>query len=110
MKRALLAAAVAAGLLMGCTADDAGGGDPDLRAADFAFEPSQVTVTAGEVSLRVANDDDAQHNVTIDEFGVDTDIAGGDDAVLEFTAESQGNFAFFCKFHPEQMVGQLTVE
>jgi plastocyanin len=110
MNRAVVTALLVVGLLAGCGGDDTAGGDPDLRAVDFSFDPSALTVAAGEVSLQVANDDDAAHNITMDEFGVDTDVAGGSTEQVTFSADMPGNFAFFCKFHPEQMVGQLTVE
>ena len=84
---------------------------PDLTATDFSFEPAELTGTVGEeTAFEVANDGQAEHNVTIEELGVDEDIEAGAHVFVTVTPEEAGEFAFFCKFHPEQMTGTLSVE
>lgn len=94
-----------------CGGGEAPRQEPDLVLTDFAFEPAQLTAVAGkESSFIVRNAGDVAHNVTIEAFGVDADF---DPVITEFVdvaPDQPGSFAFFCKFHPEQMVGELTVE
>jgi plastocyanin len=113
MTRSTILAGVALLALMGCGTDDGDDGaqDADLVMADFSFEPTQLTAATGEeTGFTVRNDGDAAHNITMEEFGINTDVEAGGSADFDVTAEQPGDFAFFCKFHPEQMVGQLTVE
>jgi plastocyanin len=111
---------VAAGLLsLVVAAAGCGGGDATtseeagqpLIAEDFSFSPDELTVAAGtQVVIPVGNGGQVQHNITIEAFDVDTDLDLGGQTTVQFTTQEPGDFAFFCKFHPDQMVGQLTVE
>lgn len=93
-----------------------GGGDvperePDLIMADFAFQPAQLSAVAGkDNSYIVRNTGDAAHNITIEGLDVDVDFEPGVANFVDVAPEGPGDFAFFCTFHPDQMVGQLTVE
>lgn len=85
--------------------------EPNLVMSDFAFQPAQLSAVAGKNnSYIVRNTGDAAHNVTIEGLGVDADFAAGATNFVDVAPDEPGDFAFFCKFHPEQMVGQLTVE
>ena len=50
------------------------------------------------------------HNFTLEQFGLDFDIPAGAGVAANYLPDQPGDFAFFCTFHPDQMVGQLTVE
>ena len=66
-------------------------------------------MTAGtEVSVEVANDDQAPHSCTFEEASVDRTVAGGEDATVGFTAPAAGSYQFRCKFHGS-MTGTVTV-
>ena len=103
--------------------DGDGGGDLTVTASDFAFEPADLTVTAGsDVSISVTNDGAAPHNLRIagedNEFDTDDDavsdpdnIGAGESGTVEFTApDAPGSVDFRCDFHPTQMLGTITVE
>lgn len=111
--RAVMLVVVLAGV--GCGGDEATsdgtGGQIDLVAEDFAFSPDALSAQAGEETTWFwTNNGETKHNLTIEALAVDKDLVVGGMTSVTFVAEQPGDFAFFCSFHPEQMVGQLTVE
>ena len=126
MTLAVLLVAVAA-----CGDDDEDGGEPattdddvgtaeevSVEAADFSFDPAELTVPAGEVTVKLANSGQASHTLTVyadEEFseaveGADTEnVSAGEEG--EFTvAFEAGEYFFRCELHPGQMQGTLTAE
>jgi plastocyanin len=109
--------------LAGCGGDDDDGGDAsaaqeerpsgptsDIAARDFRFEPSEVTLQAGrEVTIVLTNEDDAEHNITVQDLEVDEDAEGGETGQATVTPDA-GTYDFECKYHPNQMQGTITVE
>jgi plastocyanin len=82
----------------------------DITARDFAFDPSEVTLEAGrEVTIVLTNEDDAEHNITVEDLDVDEDAEGGQTGQATITPDA-GSFDFQCKYHPNQMTGTITVE
>jgi plastocyanin len=92
------------------TAADDGGGEAsgtDVTIADFAFDPGDLTVSAGD-TVTWTNDDGTEHTVTSDDDAFDSgDISGGD--TFEQTFDEAGEFAYHCSIH-SQMSGTITVE
>jgi plastocyanin len=92
---------------------DAAGGSNDTAAAtismsDFAFDPADPTVSAGEVEL--VNTGEAPHNLTIDGEDVDVDVDVGE-TVTETLDLAPGTYDIYCEFHRSQgMEGTLTIE
>lgn len=95
----------------------------EMSLLDNWFDPATVSVTGGEaVRFLITNDGAAIHNVriagadrqynTADDAVSDPPLLNaGESAVLEWLAPSLGGtFAFRCDFHPEAMVGEITVE
>jgi cytochrome c oxidase subunit II len=110
--------------LAGCGGDDDDGGDDaaaeeqeapsgptsDITARDFAFDPSEVTLEAGrEVTVVLTNEDDVEHNITVEDLDVDEDADGGETGQATVTPDA-GTYDFHCEYHPEQMQGTITVE
>jgi plastocyanin len=98
--------------------DDGGGGDDDdgggggggteVSMADIAFDPAEVTVSAGD-TVTWTNNDSVGHDVTADSFssGDPGGMAGG--ATFEHTFEEAGTFDYVCTVHPG-MEGSVVVE
>jgi plastocyanin len=107
-----------------------GGGDDeaevqrfDISLVDNAFEPAEFTARGGVIAaFSITSSGAAIHNVRMagadDEFANEDDavseptlVNGGETATLEWpTPSAGGTFAFRCDFHPQAMVGTITVE
>lgn len=86
-----------------------GGGAVTLTAAEFAWDPSLPTVAAGG-SIELVNEDDAEHNLTIEKAGVDEDVDGGSSVTVDLGDVEPGSYDFVCEYHPDTMTGTLVVE
>ncbi|MGH2747860.1 MAG: cupredoxin domain-containing protein [Actinomycetota bacterium] len=101
---AFLAAACGVGGTDGGTADTT----IAVEATDFAFDPANISVDAGEtVELTFTNAGVVEHSFTIRDV-VDIEAEGDEEATMSFTAPD-ATIAFYCKFHPDQMQGELAV-
>jgi hypothetical protein len=56
-------------------------------------------------------DEEGRHSFTVNTppYSVDIDTAAGESGNATFTAEEEGIFEYFCKYHPPTMRGQLVV-
>lgn len=111
-------------VLAGCGSDDTGGtvAEPpdteagtdvtkiDVKAANFAFNPTEIPLKAGEdVQFVIDNGDQVKHNLTIEGLGVDQDVEGGQSAEAPLTQDMKaGTYNYVCEYHP-QMTGTVTV-
>jgi plastocyanin len=84
---------------------DGGGGGADLTIVDFAFSPTDLSVTDGQ-TITVTNIGETSHTFTTDDDSVDETIGAGETVEIPLTGVSTGGF--HCRFH-SQMVGTLTV-
>jgi plastocyanin len=79
---------------------------------DIYFEPDELSIPAGtDVTVRLPNEGAAPHNFSIDELGIDIDLAPGatEETVINAPA---GEYEYYCNVpgHKEAgMVGTLTV-
>ena len=93
--------------------DDAGDGGDDggdglsVTMANFAFNPSELTVASGD-TVTVTNEDSSGHTFTSDEGGFDLSLGGSESGEVTIDAEP-GTYDFLCTIHPS-MTGTLTVE
>ena len=93
-----------------------GGGGTTLElAADpggaLAFDQTELTAPAGEVTIHLTNDAQIPHNVEVEGAGVSDTVTGADTS-LDVTLDP-GEYVFFCAVpgHREGgMEGTLTVE
>ena len=70
--------------------------------ADRQFKPSTLIEVVGrQVTLRVVNDDDVTHNLSIPAIPADLDFKPGQRRTVIFVPPptSSGSVEFFCKFH-----------
>jgi plastocyanin len=80
-----------------------------VSAAEFAFNPTTIDASAGEeIELTFNNTGTTEHSFTIDGL-VEVEAEGGAQASGTFTAPDSP-IEFFCKYHPDQMRGELTID
>ena len=106
------------GALLGMTGCGSGSGASGsaskavtLEAYDNYFKPATLAAQAGKkVTLQFKNEGTAEHNFSIQELGVDKDLAAGKSATVTFTPQSAGTVAFTCKYHGAVgMKGSMTI-
>jgi plastocyanin len=93
------------------SADVAGDSQVELEADDFYFEPTVLSGEAGQtLTVEVMNEGDATHTFTLEEQGVDLQLAPGESGEAEVTFPDSGALVFICRFHSGQgMRGGLSV-
>lgn len=90
------------------TAGGTAGKTIEVEAIDFAFDPATIAAEPGDtVELAFTNAGEERHSFTIDDV-VDVQAEGGDEATMTFTVPD-ATVGFYCKFHPDQMQGELAV-
>jgi len=91
----------------------AGARTVDIVATDFAFNPAEVRVKAGEVvNLRVVNQGVTVHDLVIPFEGIWLIAPPGQTVISGFRSDVPGEYAFFCSVpgHREAgMVGRIVV-
>ena len=112
---ALLGAALF--IVAGCGSEE--GGDTGasveetltLEAFDFFFEPTALAVGVGsEVTVDFTNSGEVAHSFTATDLDVEVEANGAETASVTFTAPDEpGAFDFFCKFHPDEMQGTISI-
>jgi plastocyanin len=111
----VLAFVALVGAACGGGGDGGDGGDGDgggtttdsVTTVDNAFEPTDPVVSAGS-TLNLVNEGEAAHTFTLDEGGIDEQLAVGEETSVEISLDP-GEYGFVCSFHPE-MTGTLTVQ
>ncbi len=91
----------------GATDSPSAGAGATIVAANIAFDPTELSVGAGE-TITLRNEDDVEHSFTIDDPEVDAEAEGGEEATVE-APDEPGTYDFHCRYHPDQMTGTLTV-
>jgi plastocyanin len=118
MKKMLCILAVVALLGAACGGDDddasangdsgGGGSSGALTASDFAFSPTSLSVAAGD-SFEFTNDDEVEHNFSIDDADIDEDAEAGESTTVDVSSLEAGTYDFYCKYHKDQMTGTLEI-
>jgi len=97
-------------------------GDPDdndaaatqaveLEAYDFYFEETQLLFDLGaRVEIDLVNAGENTHSFTADDLDIDVEVGSGESTEVRFTVPDQpGIFDFYCKYHPDDMNGTISV-
>jgi plastocyanin len=96
----------------GTTGTTGGGGGSKtatITIKDFAFDPNQITGTAGStLTITVTNNDSTEHSFTLDDNSVTQDVAPGKTETVEVPLPDSGTVGWHCRFHPT-MTGTITV-
>jgi uncharacterized cupredoxin-like copper-binding protein len=95
-------------------AEAASGATVDVLAVDIAFEPKEFTIPANtDVTVTLTNDGALQHDFTVDELGIKSELLNGGETTTVTINAAAGSYEFYCSVtgHREAgMVGTLTVE
>jgi plastocyanin len=100
------------GVLASCGSDNGntsktGTASVDLKAADYSFQPTDLTLTAGQqATIAFKNDGSTEHNLTVEKLQVEKDVQPGKSAEISVTPEA-GTYPFHCRHHPMQMKGTI---
>jgi plastocyanin len=87
--------------------EEEAGGAGAVTAANFAFDPPELTAAAGD-SIEFTNEDDTVHSFTIDDSDVDEDAQGGASKTIDLSSLDAGSYDFYCKYH-DSMTGTLEI-
>lgn len=88
----------------------------DVKTENFAFDPAEIGVPAGEpITFRFTNADAAPHTFTLyldEEFtqAIPGASASADTPEITLSFVDPGEYFFRCEIHPDQMQGQLIAE
>jgi plastocyanin len=84
-----------------------------LGVAGDVYSLNTIVVEKGDkVTVNFYNVDDVQtekHSFTMDNYGVNIDLAFGENGNAMFTADQTGVFTYYCHYHLPVMTGQLVV-
>ncbi len=85
-----------------------------LTAFKSSYSPSTITVNKGDHVKITITTEDVEHGFSLPDYGISTTISPGKSTLVEFTADKQGEFTFFCTVfcgsgHPG-MKGSLIVK
>jgi plastocyanin len=78
---------------------------------NIAETEEEATEEEGTEEEEEATEEEGRHSFTINTppYSVDIDTAAGEPGNATFTADEEGIFEYYCKYHPPTMRGQLVV-
>lgn len=110
---AMLAVFVIAAVACGEEDGDSGAQEQtaSIEAFDNYFEPTSFQFEPGaEVTLTFENGGSVAHSVTAPDLDFELEAQSGDTVDSTFTVPSEvGTFDFYCKFHPDEMSGTISI-
>ena len=82
-----------------------------VEAFDFYFEPTTLAVDVGaRVTIELTNSGSVSHSWTSTDLDAEIEVAEGESGTVEFTVlDEPGSVDFFCKFHPDEMQGTVSI-
>jgi plastocyanin len=83
----------------------------ELEAYDFYFEETSFMFDLGaNVTFDFVNAGEATHSFTVDDLDIDIEAASGETTEITIDLPDEpGIFDFFCKYHPEEMSGTVSI-
>lgn len=83
------------------------GGEPDVKAEDFQFDPTEVKAASGDTIIVKNDSASTPHTFTVADTDIDQSL--DPDTAVEVKIDlDPGTYDFMCTIHP-QMTGTLTV-
>lgn len=84
-----------------------------ITARRYAYVPSRIEVTEGDLVTIELRTDDIAHSLTLDDYRLSKRAGPGQPVSLEFRAERAGTFPFYCNLQVDdgcrRMRGELIV-
>ena len=81
-----------------------------LSAVDLAFEPDRLTLSAGEpVNLRLVNDGQLFHDLTLDEPALHVNVDPGEEALTGLVIDEPGTYEAVCTVPGHEEAGMVLV-
>lgn len=114
-KLIVVALAVVASFGVACGEEDSDSGAQEqtasIEAFDNYFEPTSFQFEPGaEVTLTLENGGSVAHSVTAPDLDFELEAQSGDTVDSTFGVPSEvGTFDFYCKFHPDEMQGTISI-
>lgn len=83
----------------------------EVEAFDFYFEPTALAVELNaDVTVEFTNNGGVTHSFTVPDLDLEVEAGNGEDASVEFTVPNQaGSYDFFCRYHPDDMAGTISI-
>lgn len=82
-----------------------------IDAFDFYFEPTTILLDAEtEATITLTNSGSVAHSFSVPDLDIEIEAEGAEVGSTTFVTPSEpGAYEFFCKFHPEDMRGSLSI-
>ncbi|MBW2969690.1 cupredoxin domain-containing protein [Candidatus Woesearchaeota archaeon] len=74
------------------------------------YKPSEITVNKGDKVKLTVLAIDIPHAFTMPAYNINEELKVGEDVIIEFTADKEGTFTFYCDKPGHDMRGKLTVK
>lgn len=83
----------------------------ELEAFDFYFSEEQFTFDLGtNVTFDFVNAGEETHSFTADDLDIDIEAGSGETTEISIDLPDEpGIFDFYCKYHPEEMSGTVSI-
>jgi plastocyanin len=114
---ALAAIAILTMIAASCSNDDGDpGGSTETGASggltvtmrDLAFDPTTLTVTAGQdTTIQLVNEDGVEHSFTLDDDSASQDVEAGESGSV--TIDVSETTGWHCTYHPDTMKGTVEI-
>ena len=83
-----------------------------LKIPHDGFLPQTIVATKGDnITIKFYNTETHEpHTFTLDNpYNINQDLKGGENATINFVADKEGVFTYYCIYHLPTMVGQFVV-
>ncbi len=86
------------------------GGQLEVEAGEFYFEIRGGEAQEGAVEVTLDNVGGADHSITVPDLDFEAVAQSGESIENSFVAPTTpGSLDFFCKFHPDEMTGTISI-
>ncbi len=80
-----------------------------MEAKMYEFLPNEIKVNKGENVRLIITAQDINHKFIIPAYNINKELKHAEDTIIEFKADKEGTFTFYCDIPGHDMKGKLTV-